>query len=84
MWYLEPDKSQKSFYKKAMVEYDEGRYYLYSYGTCVCSCSVYGQDFKRYWADWSATTARHINAFRTHYAKLPHINKRDWVDLPVI
>ena len=83
MWYLEPIR-QKSFYGKAMVDCDYRHYYLFSYGKCVCSCTIDGLNFQRHWSDWSATTARHINVFRERYAHLPPIYKAAWLALPIV
>lgn len=62
-YYLVPDDSHKSFYKKAVVRvYDDGTEILFSYGTPVIGRDSLG-GLHRIWMGWSATTGRHIRAF---------------------
>lgn len=72
---------QKSFYGKAKVVMDGGKAYLQSYNTFVCCMDENGQ-FHRLWSGWSATTARHINAFRSAYG-LQMISKKEWIAMEV-
>jgi len=62
---------QKSFYGKAETRSGV----LYSYGTPVASME--NHCFKRHWSGHSATTMRHVNAFRHSYG-LRHLAKREW------
>ena len=74
---LEPVNGQKSFYGKAkVIETEDGRKQLKSYDTIVCEINARG-DFVKLWDGYSATTARHINAFRALY-NLPALNKAEW------
>lgn len=70
---------QKSFYKKAVVrDFSTPRgesVFLYSYGTPVAA--VINGRFRRIWGGWSATTARHIDAFCTMMG-IPPFGKRTW------
>ena len=75
-------QAQKSFYGKAKVVIDGGKAYLQSYATFVCYMDENGQ-FHRLWNGWSATTARHINAFRIAYS-LPTISKKEWNSMEVV
>ena len=72
---------QKSFYGKAkVIETNYGRYLL-SYDTVVCGL-MYGGLFIKYWNDWSATTAKHINSF-CKYTRIGNgFNKKEWLNLP--
>ena len=80
--FLSPSDGRKSFYGKAVILEDEaGTKYLKSYETIVCKCTAAGV-FSRLWDDWSATTARHVNAFRDHCG-LAGLNKREWEQLKV-
>ena len=74
-------QSQKSFYGKAKLVIDDGKVYLQSYNTFVCCMDENGQ-FHRLWSGWSATTARHINAFRSAHG-LPMIDKKEWLAMEV-
>jgi len=57
-------------------EYKCGRKDLYSYRTLVCSI-LEGGMFIRRWLGYSATTMKHINAFRKWYGLEP-IHKKEW------
>lgn len=76
------NQAQKSFYGKAKVVMDSGKAYLQSYDTFVC-CMDENNQFHRLWSGWSATTARHINAFRNAYS-LPAISKKEWNSMEVV
>ena len=65
-----------SFYGKAHVIIKNGIRYLKSYETIVASVDQNG-NIRRYWADWSATTGRHIYAFCG-------LRKKDWDKLKVV
>lgn len=73
---------QKSFYKKAFVRDlstpDAEKVLLYSYGTPVCA--VVNGLFRRIWGGWSATTARHIDAF-CNMMGVPLFGKKTWDSL---
>ena len=71
---------RKSFYGKAHIIKTDAGYFLRSYQTIVCSYE--NGSFHRLWDGWSATTARHVDAFR-YYFGLPGIGKGDWLKLPV-
>ena len=74
---LEPTKNgQKSFYGKAILESLDGIVYLRSYGTRVCSIEHSGK-FHKIWNGYSATTMRHINAFRDCY-NMSKLTKAEW------
>lgn len=80
MYYLSATGSnQKSFHEKAMVRIEDGKEILFSYNTPVCY--IENGRFVRTWKGWSATTAKHINAFRVQN-NLPKISKKEWMDLP--
>lgn len=51
---------------------------LQSYNTDVCE--LVGGEFRKLWGGYSATTMKHINAFRRHYG-LPALSKREWIEL---
>lgn len=57
------DGSVKSFYGKAKVLFYNGRYTLYSYNTPVLSYSTSDNMLRKEYDGYSATTARHIEAF---------------------
>ena len=79
---LKPVTGQKSFYGKAVVIcYSDGTKDLKSYNTIVCRVTSSGR-FVRFWPDWSATTAKHINAFRMENG-LHAIAKKEWLAIPV-
>jgi len=67
---------QKSFYGNAKAQ--NGK--LYSYGTLVAG--VVEGVFIRHWAGYSATTLRHVNAFRLSH-ELPKIVKSEWEAIEV-
>lgn len=75
LYELTPKDSRKSFYRKAFVIIANGKKYLKSYDTIVASIDENGTIY-RYWADWSATTGRHLIAFAG-------INKKAWDAMPV-
>lgn len=61
---LIPTDGRKSFYGKAVVVVeDNGTETLYSYGTPIVKRLVSGELVKM-WDGWTATTGRHIKAFR--------------------
>ncbi len=77
---------RKSFYGKARIAHIEsksGRIYeiLISYNTAVAMLDSAGR-FIRLWNGYSATTARHIDAFLRRY-KLPGVGKHEWLELPI-
>lgn len=84
MFNLIPVDSHKSFYGKAKVietNYCNVKQYdLMSYITVVCS--YVNGEFIKLWNGYSATTIRHINSFRS-FLKLPQLNKKEWLELPV-
>ena len=62
---------------------------LLSYGTTVCR-AVLGDGggdgvarFVRHWSGYSATTLKHVNAFRAWHG-LPELTKKDWEAMPVV
>lgn len=64
--YLEPVDGRKSFYGKCRIEKDGNISYLYSYTTKVAHYNhETNQMVINGW--YSATTARHINSFLTHF-----------------
>ena len=79
-FYLIPVDGRKSFYNKAvMIERENGEKLLKSYETI----EYYpGGQFVRIWPGYSATTARHVNAFRAACG-LPGMNKKEWDALKV-
>lgn len=76
---LRPIDGRKSFYGKAKVLKRNGCIYLMSYDTVVCCIDENGC-FNRIWHGYSATTMRHVNAFRVFYG-LPTISKLEWMNL---
>lgn len=78
-----PTQREKSFYGKALVLKDSypGVYLLRSYNTIVAMIDPDG--FHRLWSGWSATTARHVNAFLYWYGSRNGLSKREWLELPV-
>lgn len=70
----------KKFYGKAKIIEFNGVLYLKSYKTIVCAIS--GNDFIKFWDDYSATTQKHINAFRALYG-LNSIGKKDYLNMAV-
>ena len=87
-WEILPNgcgRNQKSFYGKARCLMTEKGWYLLSYDTIVCSLHANDDTgeinvFRRYWTDYSATTAKHINAF-LHNFNLRGLNKKEWESL---
>lgn len=79
-WELQA-KSQKSFYRKAYVLEDEnGGLYLQSYDTIVCG--IVDGPFIKLRDGYTATTAKHINDFRSTY-NMEHIYKKEWDHMEV-
>lgn len=76
-FYLDPNDSRKSFYRKCYVFVDCGIAHLVSYETHVASIRLSDKEFMKVWNGYSVTTMRHINAFRAHYGLIP-INKKEW------
>ena len=71
-------------HKARIVElYNGGKFtvYLISYNTAVAKLDTNGR-FIKLWHGYSATTAKHINAFRSRYG-LPVMGKHEWILLPV-
>lgn len=63
MYELMPNNSRKSFYGKALVEFNkDGSQTLWSYGTKIMTKKKDGS-FVKHYDDWTATTGRHIAAF---------------------
>lgn len=77
---LMPVDSRKSFYGKAVMHTYPDHVALLSYTTIVCS--IHNGEFKRHWNDYSATTMRHVDAFRVANG-LPRMGKAEWEKLPV-
>ena len=75
-------RKQKSFYGKARIITCNDGQYLQSYETIVARIDNSG-NFARLWAGYSATTAKHIDAFRRENG-LAGISKKDWDKLPVV
>jgi hypothetical protein len=66
--------------RRAFTKHFDGALYLRSYNTIVASIDENG--FHRHWSGWSATTAKHYNAFlEMNY--LNRISKAEWCELPV-
>lgn len=83
---ITPYDSHVSFRGKARIAHVEsksGRIYeiLISYNTAVAMLDSAGR-FIRLWNGYSATTARHIDAFLHRY-KLPGVGKHEWLELPI-
>lgn len=74
---LIPTDSRKSFYGKAKVIETEKGLYLLSYDTIVCAL-LEDTYFVKYWAGYSATTMRHINAFLDYIGWGMFGGKRFW------
>lgn len=70
----------KDFNNRAVIKFIENGYLLQSYYTDVCK--VVDGKFIKLWNGYSATTLKHINAFRK-YLRLNPINKYVWVMLEV-
>ena len=75
---LIPNDSHKSFYGKATILYTPDGIILQSYETRVCA--YVNGEFIRTWNGYSATTMRHINAFREKFGMKP-ISKAEWLKL---
>ena len=58
---------------------------LLSYGTMVCRVALAdgGTRFVRHWAGYSATTLKHVNAFRSWH-DLPRLTRKAWEAMPVV
>ena len=63
---------------RALVIPTENGYILQSYYTNVCE--IKNGKFIKLWEGFSATTLKHINAFRKHF-NFPMISKREWIEL---
>lgn len=87
-WEITPNgcgRNQKSFYGKARCLTTENGWYLLSYDTIVCRLHTNDKTgeinvLRRYWMDYSATTAKHINAFLYKF-NLHGLNKKEWESL---
>lgn len=78
---LRPIDGRKSFYGKArVINPGYGYISLVSYDTTVCSLDLESRKFIRHWNGYSATTMRHVNAFRAMYG-LPALSKSEWLSL---
>lgn len=77
---LMPNNSQKSFYKKAIVETNGNKAILKSYDTIVCGIDKNG--FHRYWNGYSVTTMKHINSFIDLY-NIPGGGKKWWLNTEI-
>jgi hypothetical protein len=77
-----PVDGHKSFYGKAKIIFDKEANvaYLRSYNTIVCSFNLNSGVFRRVWNGYSATTMRHINAFRAYHGLLA-LSKSEWLSL---
>lgn len=74
---LIPTTTQKSFYGKAVIIDTIGAIQLRSYNTIVCEIDKATDTFVRMWRGYSATTMKHINAFRETYG-YPKLSKKEW------
>lgn len=73
-------KKGKSFGRRAFVtEFDNGSRFLMSYGTTICAIDS-SRTFRRIWEGYSATTMKHVNAFRDKFGLTP-ITKDEWLSL---
>jgi len=72
---LEAGNIQKSFGGKAELIRAHDGLILKSYNTIVAS--YINGDFRKHWDGWSATTNRHVNAFR-RLVGLPDMAKKEW------
>lgn len=77
---LIPVDGRKSFYNKAIVTDYNGTKTLTSYATDVAKIDIQG-NFIKLWGGYSATTMRHINAFRIENG-LQAISKKEWLEIP--
>ena len=71
---------QKVFYKKAALIENKGRVFLQSYNTIV-ACIDKGKLLKL-WDGYSATTARHIDAFCYSF-DVKSVSKKEWENMPL-
>lgn len=83
---LKPYYGRASFYGKARIAHIQsksGRLYevLISYNAAVAMLDNKGH-FIRLWNGYSATTARHIDAFRARFG-MCGIGKHNWLALPI-
>ena len=78
---LTPRNGQRSFYGKAIVIHVDGVQYLQSYKTVVASVSDDGT-LHRHWAEWTATTGRHIASFAEEFTG-KEVRKAQFVRLPL-
>lgn len=76
------NRGQKSFYGKARLIKCSDGLFLQSYETIVAMIDNNGQ-FHRLWDGYSATTAKHIEAFRRENG-LHSISKKEWDKMPVM
>ena len=80
---LKPNNSRKSFYGKAHVIEAGPLRLLKSYETVVAYRDKRGK-LRRTWWGWSATTARHVDAFAVTVCNRPRgIGKAEWEKMPV-
>ena len=82
---INPVDGRKSFGNKATVlDYSEerGLVFLKSYDTIVACHDTVNGIFYRTWNGYSATTQRHIEAFRQLF-HLDSLGKAEWEKLPV-
>lgn len=82
-YYLKPKyQHQKSFNKLAqIIELDNGDKLLKSYTTIVCG--IIDGKFKKFWADYSATTMKHINEFSYQFGD-GSVGKKWWINIPAV
>ena len=75
---------RKSFYRKAMVYYDDDLQYviLRSYDTDVLAIDRFYKTFVRLWNGYSSTTMRHVNEFCRQFG-IPGGGKQWWDSLAV-
>ena len=71
---------QKMFYKKAALIENKGKVFLQSYDTIV-ACVDKGKLLKL-WDGYSATTARHIDAFCYSFG-VKSVSKKEWENMPL-
>ena len=71
---------QKVFYRKAALIKNEGKVFLQSYNTIV-ACIDKGKLLKL-WDGYSATTARHIDAFCYSF-DVKSVSKKEWENMPL-
>lgn len=73
---INPICGRNSFYGKCYAVETETGYTLISYKTPVAEITFDGV-FSRKWNGYSATTMRHVNAFRVRF-NLPKMGKKEW------